>query len=339
MRASLAPSSPARRRSLLHTHSRPDGRIEQQTGEFATILRIGFIGDYECRRKVQRVQGVCAFSTHPGGMAREGCEGIGRIMDERTVEADGTSADIAFSIGAMVNDHERYAEMRQSFETFGFTEADCEFIAIDASGEDQISPYLGLNTLLGAARGTHVILCDDHTRLLEDGRPQLEACLAELDAVDPLWAVAGSVGGVGPGRHSIRITDPSGADQRIGDFPAKAMSLDERFLVVRRQTRIGFSADLDGQEFYGTDICLIGEIMGLSAYVIDFHIQCMKELAVDGALFAEEKRFREKWQRVLRSRYIQTPRRLVQIGTAGAIGYAGRPAQPTLIGRIAVGRG
>lgn len=261
-------------------------------------------------------------------------------MDERTVDEERTSTSVAFTIGALVGDHQRYAEMRQSFETFGFTEPDCEFIAIDATGDDKVSPYLGLNTLLGAAQGTYVILCDDHARLIEDGRPQLEACIAELDALDPFWAVAGSVGGVGPGRHSIRITDPSGADQRIGDFPAKAMSLDERFLVVRRQTRIGFSADLDGQELYGTDICLVGEVMGLSCYVIDFHIECMKVPASDAALFAEEKRFRDKWQRVLRSRYIQTPRRLVQIGTAGGIGFAGRPAQPAaLIGRIAVGRG
>jgi hypothetical protein len=260
-------------------------------------------------------------------------------MDERTVEDDGTSAGIAFTIGALVSDHERYAEMRQSFETFGFTEPDCEFIAIDVTGEDKVSPYLGLNTLLSAAQGAHVILCDDHARLIEDGRPQLEACIAELDEMDPLWAVAGSVGGVGPGRHSIRITDPTGADQRVGQFPAKAMSLDERFLVVRRQMRVGFSADLDGQEFYGTDICLVAEVMGLSAYVIDFHTECMKDLAPDAALFAEEKRFRDKWMRVMRSRHIQTPRRLLHLGTASAIAIPGRVKQPaTMIGRIAVGR-
>lgn len=260
-------------------------------------------------------------------------------MDERDAESANRQGGLSFTIGALVTDQARYAEMRDSFETFGFTEPDCEFIAVDASGEDKVSPYLALNTLLAAAAGDIVILCDDHTRLIEDGRPQLETCLAELDEIDPLWAVAGPVGGVAPGRHSIRITDPAGSDQRVGQFPAKVVSLDERLLVVRRQMRVGFSADLDGQEFYGTDICLVAEVMGLTAYVIDFHVECMKELAPETALFAEEKRFREKWMRVMRSRFIQTPRRLIQIGTSSSIGIPGRPQQPAkMIGRIAVGR-
>jgi hypothetical protein len=246
----------------------------------------------------------------------------------------------AYTIGTLVTDRERYADMRLSFESFGFDETDCEFLAVDNTGSDRISPYLGLNTILSAARGKFVILCSDYVRLVDDGRPQFESCLDELDALDPTWALCGNVGGVAPGRHSIRISDADGDDQRLGDFPAKVVSLDERFIVVRRDLRLGFSTDLDGFEFYGTDICLIAEILGLSAYAIDFHLECKAPAPADVSLFQEEKKFRDKWMRVMRSRYIQTPRRLVQIGQAGAIGLNGRlkTEAPAMIGRIAVGR-
>ena len=260
--------------------------------------------------------------------------------------ASGTTTDQVdvpaplYTIGTLVTDRAQYGDMRRSFESFGFDEEDCEYLAIDNTGANKISPYLGLNTVLGAARGDTIILCSDYARLVDDGRPQLEACLAELDALDPSWAVCGNVGGVAPGRHSIRITDPNGADQRLGDFPAKVMSLDERFIVLRRSMRLGFSTDLDGFEFYGTDICLIAEILGMSAYAIDFHIECMAPETPESGLFAEEKKFRDKWMRVMRSRYIQTPRRLVQIGNSAALSLNGRPKAnaPAMIGRIAVGR-
>jgi hypothetical protein len=261
------------------------------------------------------------------------------MSEYNTGELAAADARPAYTIGTLVTDRERYDDMRRSFESFGFSDEDCEFLAIDNMGEDRVSPYLAYNTILTAARGEIVILCDDYVRVVDDGRPQFEACLAELDEIDPRWAVCGPMGGVAPGRHSIRISDINGADQRLGDFPAKVVSLDERFMAVRRDARVGFSADLDGFEFHGTDICLIAEIMGRTAYAIDYHVECLSPETPDSALFAEEKRFREKWMRVMRSRFIQTPRRLVQIGTSATPGLGrSNDGAGTMIGRIAIGR-
>lgn len=261
---------------------------------------------------------------------------------EADEEVAGRSRAVApvFTIATLVEHAEHYAELQASFSAFGFDEADCEFLAVDNTGEAKTSPYLAYNSLLAEAQGDLVILCHEQVRLVDDGRPQLEACIGELEALDRNWAVCGNVGAVAPGRHSVRMTDPSGSDQRIGEFPARVTSLDERFMVVRRSARVGFSHDIDGAEFCGTDICLLAELAGLTCYAIDFHVECMAQPRPEESLREDEKRFRDKWMRAMRSRYVQTPRRLLQIGAQTVLGINGRvkDAQPALIGRIAVGR-
>ena len=127
--------------------------------------------------------------------------------------------------------------------------------------------------MLAAARGRFVILCHQDVRLLGEGRVALDARLADLDARDPTWAVAGNAGGIRPGALALRISDPHGADQRRGLLPCRVASLDENFLIVRREARIGFSRDLSGFHFYGADVCLAADVMGHSCYVVDFHLQ------------------------------------------------------------------
>jgi len=226
---------------------------------------------------------------------------------------------IAFSIGCLVTEPEQYAAMRASFEAGGFAGDDCEYLVIDNTGTEQVSAYRGLNAILAAARGRYVILCHQDVRLLDDGRFELESRLAELAARDRDWAVAGNAGGVGAGKLAVCITDPHGADQRVGTLPAKVATLDENFIVLRRAARVGFSRDLTGFHFYGADICLAADLMGYAAYVIDFHLQHLSA-GKKGASFADcEDAFRRKWSRALRPRWLQTTCSLIHI-TGDTIG-------------------
>lgn len=225
--------------------------------------------------------------------------------------------DITFTIGTLVTDPSQHAAMRATFQTAGFTDEDCETFIIDNTGREQTCAFRGLDAVLGAARGHYVILCHQDVRLTHDTREMLEARLLELDRIDPDWALAGNAGGMAPGRLALRISDPHGADQSVGPLPARAMSLDENFIVVRRSARIGFSRDLTGFHFYGADICLNADIAGYSAYVVDFHLTHLSPGKIDASFHASEAAFRIKWSRALRPRWMQTTCSLVRLsGTA-----------------------
>lgn len=210
----------------------------------------------------------------------------------------------SYSIATLVTDPLQYQAMQQSFWDFGFE--DCEFLKIDNTGAQQTCAYSGLNHMLNQAGGDVVILCHQDVRLFDHGRSELNRCLDELERVDPSWAVASNAGGVAPGQLALRITDPHGADQNIGTFPCRVHAIDENFIIVRRDARIGFSNNLSGFHFYGADICMMAEVAGYSAYVIDFHLAHLSAGKKDVSFDVMETAFRDKWSAALSARWIQT---------------------------------
>lgn len=241
--------------------------------------------------------------------------------------SDKTSAGAAYTIATLVNDRAHHDALRTSFRSGGFDTGDCDYLSIDNTGAQQASAFEGLNAMLNEARGRYVILCHQDVRLLVDDRAILDQRLAELDALDPSWALAGNAGGVAAGKLAIRITDPHGANQHIGALPARVMSLDENFIVVRRAARVGFSNDLEGFHFYGADICLMADLAGYSAYVIDFHLAHLSAGIKNGAFHEAEEAFRLKWSRALAPRWMQTTCSLVRLSGDKLGQIAGRFAE------------
>ncbi len=234
---------------------------------------------------------------------------------------------VRYTIATLVTDMTQYEAMRASFEASGFDGRDCEYILIDNTGATQTCAYRGLNAVLAAARGRRVILCHQDVRLLDDDRTTLDARLDDLDATHPGWALAGNAGGIGPGSLAVRITDPHGANQRVGTFPQPVASLDENFIIVRRSARVGFSIDLTGFHFYGADIAMNAAQAGYGAYVIDFHLAHLSGGRKGPDFYAAEAAFRDKWNRALGPRWIQTTCSLVRLSGDTLGSLTGRLAE------------
>jgi hypothetical protein len=99
--------------------------------------------------------------------------------------------------------------------------------------------------------------------------------LAEVDDVDPDWSILSNAGGIENNlyqRIAITIAYGDGFEQFQGKFPQKVCSVDENFIVIKRSANLSLSNDISGFHLYGTDICLIAELLGYSAYVINFKL-------------------------------------------------------------------
>jgi len=233
---------------------------------------------------------------------------------ERTVPAMEPGSSLAFTIATLVTRPDEYAEMKSSFARAGFDAADCEYLMIDNTGDAQLDAFTGLNLALDMARGKIVILCHQDVRLDFDDRAVLSARLADLDARDPSWAIAGNAGGLAPGRLALRITDPHTSDIRLGPFPAQSQSVDENFIVVRRASGIRFSSDLSGFHLYGADLCLNARVRGFSSYVIDFHLRHLSGGTKDARFWDAERAFMAKWNSALRPHWLQTTCTVMPLG-------------------------
>jgi hypothetical protein len=247
------------------------------------------------------------------------------IIKRAGAEAKTSGAEPAYTIATLVNNPALYEAMLASFRAHGFREPDCEFLHVGSPP----CAYAALNRLLAEARGRHIILCHQDIRLIGDGRGELDQRLAELDRLDAAWALAGNAGGAAPGVLALRISDPHGSNRRVGRLPARVMSLDENFIVVRRAARIGFSRDLEGFHLYGADICLAADILGHSAWVIDFHLEHLSPGNKDQSFRSAEAAFRAKWSRALRPRWMQTTCTLLHLAGAPVARLFGRLGEGT----------
>jgi hypothetical protein len=251
-----------------------------------------------------------------------------------TAAAYGGSVAPRYSIGTLVTNLEQYAAMRETFAAGGFDGSNSEFLYLDNRGPYQSGAYSGLNALLHAARGRYVILCHQDVRLLTDGLEALDRRLADLDGRDPNWALAGNAGGRQPGVLAHRISDPHGANRNSGDLPARVMSLDENFIVVKRSARVGCSVDLEGFHFYGPDLCLNADVAGYSAWVIDFHLMHLSGGSKSADFYAAQEAFRVKWSHALRPRWMQTTCALLRLSGFGLDREAGRLTERSYAGLL-----
>jgi len=224
----------------------------------------------------------------------------------KPINVDSIPSGKLFSICTLVTDFQEYNEMVNSFQAAGFTDEFVDFYFVDNSNGNSYDGYQGLNAFLSKVTGQYIIICHQDVLLTNDGMQDLINRIQELNSIDPAWAILGNAGYRDLNRKAIRISDPYGANVSIGPFPAKVESLDENFLVIRKSANLTLSHDLNGFHFYGLDLCLIADLLGYNAYVIDFHLYHKSGGNCNESFFLAKSRIIDKYQRVLRNRFVRT---------------------------------
>lgn len=210
-----------------------------------------------------------------------------------------------FSICTLVTRWEEYSNAARLFRRGGFDQNTTEYLVVDNSRGNAADAFIALNEFLQAAGGDYVIICHQDVELLAHGRPDLEERLAELDALDPAWALCGNAGSTQDHAPVVCISHPyKQVDRSGGPLPRRVMSLDENFIVVRRAANLAASRDLSGFHHYGADLCLIADVLGWSAYVIDFFLRHNSGGTVDEAYLRSRRAIASKYERAFRPRWV-----------------------------------
>lgn len=221
-----------------------------------------------------------------------------------------TESEIVYSFCSLVTDLAEYRAMVDAFRAKGFTSVDCEFLYVDNSETNRLDAFVAYNRFLQLARGRYIVLCHQDILPLQDGRERLDFLLDELSAKDANWALCGNAGGQTNGEYVVRITHGNAHNMTVGGpCPARVMSLDENFIVARRDANLALSHDLSGFHWYGSDLCIIADILGWHAYVIDFHIYHRSTGNMKEDYRAKATAFREKYAYAFRSRWQYVPTR------------------------------
>jgi hypothetical protein len=224
-----------------------------------------------------------------------------------------TGGALDYSICSLVTKPELYEAMVQSFAAAGFDAESCEYLYADNTRGADADGYQGLNRMIAAARGSYIILAHQDVLAL-DTKAHLDRVLAELTQAEPAWAVAGNAGCDSAGRLHSRITDKHMYNGHLSSNAVAVLSLDENFILLRRDALIGFSHDLSGYHLYGTDIVQQARLRGRSAFVIDFHLEHLGAGMIDQNFVVCMQAFQDKYKNIARAQQILTPSTRVSLG-------------------------
>jgi hypothetical protein len=211
-----------------------------------------------------------------------------------------------YSICTLVSRPAEYKEMVDSFMAAGFDEKSCEYLYIDNSNKNKYEAFAGINKFLVEARGKYIIICHQDILIKYDNRVILEKRIKEIDDLDPAWAIVSNGGGAEIQKIVIRITETDQVFKKAGHTPEKVKSVDENFILVKRDANLALSSDLKGFHLYGTDLCIIAEVLGYSAYVINFNLLHKSTGNRDDSFYKLQKELLARYTKVFRGRFIQT---------------------------------
>jgi hypothetical protein len=212
-------------------------------------------------------------------------------------------SNIEFSICTIVNKMDEYQLMKQSFETCGFAD-NCEYLIADNTPGNQYDAYQAINIFLQQASAQYIILTHQDVRCI-DPITILQKSLQSLTEIDPAWALCGNAGGNGYHNIYYHLTN-NGNIRKTSNLPLRVTSLDENFIVIKKTSNLAVSSSVKGFHLYGTDLCLVANFLGYTAYVIPFMVDHLS-LGNLSDLKKHTIDYITAYNNKYKSRFIQTP--------------------------------
>ena len=211
-----------------------------------------------------------------------------------------------FSICTLVTRKTEYEEMLQSFLNKGFDQETCEYLFIDNTNGCTFDAYAGLNQFLQQAKGKYIILCHQDIIIHDHDRNHLVTKINEIEAADKNWAILANAGGVNFKWIATNLTQGSGNVISEKRLPLQTKTVDENFILVKSSANLSLSHNLSGFHMYGSDLCLISDILGFNAYVIEFNLIHKSDGNADKSFDVSRKNFIDKYAHALRGRFMTT---------------------------------
>ncbi len=209
-----------------------------------------------------------------------------------------------YSFCTLVTNVNEYHEMVASAKRAGFDDG-VEYLFIDNSEKNEFDGFSGYNRFLIDAQGEFIVFCHQDILFEFDNRSVLEERMEALSQFNSKWAILGNAGKMHTGQSVVRISDPRASDLRRGDFPSQVMSVDENFMVIKRQANVACSSQLSGFHLYATDLCQNADYLGYECFVIDFHLRHKSAGNPNESYFAVQNQLKEVYKHRKRTQVIQ----------------------------------
>ena len=210
-----------------------------------------------------------------------------------------------YAICTIVNDMQAYVDLVRSFNNSGFNDTNSIFMYADNSHGNKFEAYESIRHFLFKSNSKYIIICHQDIGLI-DNKSYLDQQLDFLESYDSLWAIAGNAGGKGINAVVKYITTPGGNEKKDIVEPTRVYSLDENFLIIKKAAQLSISKDLSGFHFYGTDLCLIADILGYRAYVIPFMVKHHSGGNWDRSFYLQQGNFLKKYEKALSGRLLES---------------------------------
>lgn len=207
-----------------------------------------------------------------------------------------------FCICTIVNDEAEYDLMKQSFETAGFT-GDCQYLIADNTAVNNFDAYAAVRRFLQQSDALYTIIVHQDVRC-EDSRHILDQCLQSLNEKDPSWAICGNAGAADYKKIFYHL-NIAGNERKSRGLPKRVYSLDENLLIIKTETLLSVSANIRSFHFYGTDICIVADMLGYTSFVIPFMVKHLSKGNLDD-MELKKPAFIKAYGYKLRRRFIQT---------------------------------